>query len=124
MTTESEPAAPPPKKTAATKAAPPTRAPSSPPPAPAPPAVASGPAPTSPLIQVAKLRFLHNLKIDVPGKSATGGVAASAPGAEPVTRIAFDPRLRHHRIEHVKAGAKKPEVMYVPEAICTWEPLS
>ena len=120
MTTESDPAAPPARKPPTKQ--PSTRAASAPAPASPPPAAA--PAPTSPLIPVATLRFLHNLKIDVPGKAATGGVSASSPGAEPATRIFFDPRLRHHRVEHTKAGAKKPQVMYLPEAICTWEPLS
>lgn len=121
MTTESETAAAPARKPPTKQ--PPTRAPNSPTPPAPPPAVATAP-PSSPLIPVATLRFLHNLKIDVPGKQATGGVSASSPGAEPVTRIFFDPRLRHHRIEHTKAGGNKPQVMYLPEGICTWEPLS
>jgi hypothetical protein len=82
-------------------------------------------APSRPeLIPVRELKFRQGFAVDVPGKNAVSGVRATDPSSGAYWRLFYDPRIRHHRIEHYAPGDgdRKPRVMYVPESWCTWEP--
>jgi len=83
--------------------------------------------PTRPeLIPVREIKFRQGIVVDVPGKSAVSGLRTTDPSRQQYWRIFYDPRIRHHRIEHYAPGVgeRKPRVVYVPEAWASWEPAS
>jgi pyruvate/2-oxoacid:ferredoxin oxidoreductase beta subunit len=82
----------------------------------------------SPLIPVKSITFRTHLLVDLHGrnKATASGLKATEPSDQEYWRIWYDPRLRHHRVEYYKPGKgdRKPEVRYIPESWCSWEPVS
>lgn len=79
----------------------------------------------APLIPVKSITFLNGMVVDLPGKSTCSGLTATAErtGNQQAWRISYDPRLRHHKVEFFKPGKDVPQVRYIPDHWCSWEPV-
>lgn len=80
------------------------------------------------MVPVKSITFRTGLMVDIAGgKSTASGLRASEPSDQQFWRIYFDPRLRHHRVEHYMPGkGERPPttIRYIPEGWCTWEAAS
>jgi len=74
-------------------------------------------------IAVARIRFLREGGIDLPGgKYGANAIAAVSQENRGTYTLTYLPRLRHHRIVFQDPRGGAPSTIMIHETWCSWEP--